>query len=287
MSCVRPEDGNVFVQPDQSGAEALVVAHEARDGNFRRLFANKIKPHTYMALQIFVQRFRGAHPVDRYLGVDPTTLRGYEEWPSLQNSIQVDHPKEYKLGKKVIHAKNYDMGPRTFQVNVLEESAGQIALTFAEAKHFLATHEASFPEILELQRDIRERAAKDRILRNLFGYPRYFGGLWNNSLLRKMYAFIPQSTVGTITNLCFTDTYYYIEKHNLPWTLLNNKHDSILMEVPDTSEHREHADVVLQRNMGRELTSTSGEKYQMKVGMSWGYNWGHASPGNPEGMKEV
>ena len=48
-----PDDGKIFVQVDQSGAEALIVAYLCRNANFRKLFINGIKPHVFVALHIF------------------------------------------------------------------------------------------------------------------------------------------------------------------------------------------------------------------------------------------
>lgn len=186
------------------------------------------------------------------------------------------------------NSKNYSMGPRTFQLNVLELSEGAVILSFKEAKEFLATHEMVFPEILEWQAAIKGQVAATRILRNLFGYPRVFTRLWNDALEREALAFVAQSTVGTITNLAYTEMFNRIRKERLPWTLLNNKHDSLLLEVPDTTEHREQGMAYCKEHMGRRLTSSRGEEYRMKVGLSVGYNWGHYhEEHNKDGLKEL
>lgn len=285
MECVIPEDDYIFLQPDQRGAEALVVAYEAPDGRFRQLFQLGIKPHSYMALQIFTNKFKGPYDAARYKAIYPKDFKALPECSELLKAIGKSK-REYDLGKRVIHAKNFDMGPRTFQVNTLEESEGTINLTYQEAKSFLQTHEATFPEILEYQQNIREELARGRILRNLFGFPRYFGGLWCSNLLRDAYAFKPQSTVGTITNIAVTSMTEYIKKQSLPWFVLNNKHDSFLMEVPDTAEHKEHARTKAKELIEQHLTSSKGEQFQMKCGISWGHNWGKYSDENPTGMKE-
>lgn len=185
------------------------------------------------------------------------------------------------------NSKNYDMGPRTFQINCLEISEGSITLSFAEAKAFLKLHEELFPEILQWHANIKDALFKTRTLRNLFGYPRQFNYLWSDSFLKDAYSWIPQSTVGCITHLAYREFWDYIVKHRLPWVLLNNKHDSFLFEVPDTAEHREHSGKVARQVMERHLTSTTGIPYQMKSGLSWGYNWAkYDESSNPTGMKE-
>lgn len=286
MRCIIPDDDMVFCQPDQSGAEALVVAYEAPAGKFRKLFELNIKVHSYMALQLFIDRFKGEHPKERYKFIDPSILATYPELPTLLKQIK-NSGIPYDLGKRIIHAKNYDMKFRTFQLNTLDMSEGQIVLSAKDAKDFLGLHEQIFPEIQELLLNIKNRLLATRTLYNLFGYPRHFGGVWSDNLLRDAYAFIPQSTVGTITNLAFIELHHYIVDNNLPWYLLNNKHDSLLLQIPDTIEHKDMCRVAVKKAMERELVSTTGEHYQMKSGISWGHNWSKYDTNiNPSGMKE-
>jgi hypothetical protein len=291
MSCVMPSRGR-FVQPDQSGAEALVVAMECRKGKFRALFDYGIKPHSYMALQIFTEKFRGEHSPDRYKGVDPMVLKDYPELKALLNTIK-DSEDEYFLGKKTIHAYNYDEGVQTFRISCLEESEGRIVLSFKDSKTFKGIWQSTFPEISEWHAITWGNLAgsKDSLgcytMRNLFGYPRVFGRLWNDELKRQALAFLPQSTVGIITALAFTEISRRIRRERLPWDLINDKHDSILVDVPDTTEHTEMCMAYCKEHMGRELVSSRGEHYRMKVGISLGYNWAKSSKSNPDGMKEL
>lgn len=287
MCCVVPNDGNIFIQPDEAGAEALVVAHECRPARFLRLFNLGIKPHSYMALQLFTDKFRKEHAPGRYKGVDPEALATYPEVKELLKAIK-DAPDEYFLGKKTIHSFNYDEGPQTFRLTTLAESEGKIVLTFKEAKDFKGVWSQTFTEVVEWQAETRAKLDRDRLLRNLFGYPRRFTRLWNDALVRQGLAFVPQSTVGTITNIAYTELFHRIRKEKLPWTLLNNKHDSLLLEVPDTTEHIEQGKAYCKQHMGRELVSSRGEHYQMKVGLSIGHNWGHwDEKKNPNGLKEL
>jgi hypothetical protein len=288
MQCIIPEDNHVFLQGDQAGAEALIVAYECRRARFRKLFELGIKPHSYTALQIFTDKFRGDHPRSRYQAVDPETLVTYPEYKPLFTQIK-ESQREYDLGKRVRHARNYKMGPRTFQTNCLEMSEGLVNLSYHEAKDFLETDSLVFPELVEWQtNDIEKKLRDTRVLYNLFGYPRQFTGIWSEALVRDACAFIPQSTVGTITNIAFTELHWKIIKEKLPWHLLNNKHDSILIEVPDTAEHREHGKIALLNALQRDLKSTRGEEYKMKAEIAAGYNWAkYDEIKNPQGMKEA
>lgn len=287
MRCVIPDKGQVFIQGDQDAAEALIVAMECRRARFRKLFELGIKAHSYTALQLFTDTFRGEYPAFRYKSVEPEVLVTYPEYKELFKTIKSSQ-KEYDLGKRVRHAKNYKMGPRTFQINCLEATEGVVNLTYKQAKEFLAIDDEIFPEILEWHNEIREELLHGRTLKNLFGYPRLFTSIWSEGLLRDACAFKPQSTVGTITNLAFVELSDLIRSQRKPWTLLNNKHDSILLQCPDTTEHRDEAGHALKKALERELCSSKGEHFKMKAGLAVGYNWAkYDEDNNPEGMKEM
>ena len=283
MRAIVPDRGHIFIQRDQEGAEAKIVAYEAPYGRFRQLFEANIKPHTYMALQLFIEKFRAHHPKERYAGVSPLELAKYPEWRELNKTIK-NSEKDYALGKLVIHAKNYDMGPRTFQLNCAERSQGTLVFDFAQSKNFLSAHEKLFPEIIIWQAEIRAKIAHDRTLHNLFGFPRYFGGHISDKLHRESYSFIPQSTVGCITIIASIKFCDYIKTHKLPWKFLNNKHDSILASAPETD--KEECSRVLKDCMEMNLVSSRKEEYKMTTAVSYGYNWDKHSENNPNGMKE-
>lgn len=293
MECVCAPPGRKFVQPDQAGAEALVVAMECRVGRYRKLFDLGIKVHSYMALQLFTDLFRGSLPADRYRKVDPELFAGYPELKDLLRRIS-DSPDEYYLGKKTIHSFSYDQGWRTFQLVCLVESEGRIRLTPTQSKGFKGEWQETFPEISEWQVETcaEVAASKDHhgnyTIRNLQGYPITFNRIWTDEFKRQLLAMRPQSTVATITNLAYTELYQRIQRERLPWQLLNNKHDSLLIEIPDTTEHTEMSIDACRTHMGRELTSSRGEVYRMKVGISTGYNWGHwHETHNPTGLREL
>lgn len=288
MRCIIPPPGYIFLQPDQAGAEALIVAMEAPKGKFRSCFDVGIKVHSYMALQLFIKRFATEQHVEesRYTYVDPRCLAAMPECKALLSSIKANS-RAYDLGKRVIHAKNYAMGPNTFRLNCLEMSEGTINLSFQEAKTFLRAHETLFPEIIQWQAAIRGEAIATRTLRNLFGYPKHFGTIWSDALERKLYAFKPQSTVGIITALAIVDMFNYITAQHLPWFVLNDKHDSFLLTVPDQPEHIDHGCHACKLFIERDLVASSGEPFKMKSGISIGHNWSKWDAiKNPDGMKE-
>jgi len=282
MRCVVPKKGYIFVQCDQSGAEALVVAYLTKPGRFRELFHYGIKPHTYMALQIFLDKFRGNFPRSRYEYVEPKTLAAYPEWPELAKAI-ASSKREYLIGKKLIHALDYDVKWPTFRLSILEETDGQVILSPKETKYYFTCHKGLFPEIPEWQAQLIDEVRKSREVRNLFRYPRRFVQPWSSEVEREVLSFIPQSTVGCITHHAVVHMQRFIEANGLLWDILNNKHDSYLLQCPITESA-----VCSQKAkefMEQDLTAPSGERFQMKAEVSTGFNWGHYAPDNTDGLK--
>lgn len=288
MCCVVPKPGNAFLNADQEGADAFIVAMECEKGKLRRLFDLGIKVHSYIALQLFTSKFKESFPETRYKGVDPDELAKFPECKTLLKSIK-NSPDEYFLGKKTHHSFSYAQGLHTFRFTVLAESEGKIALTFAQAKEFQGTWSDTFKEVLAWQAETIARCKKDGILRNLFGFPRRFEHIWNDEKSRQALAFVPQSTVAIINNTAYDELWHRIRKERLPWFLRNAKHDSILLEVPDTIEHIDMGISYLKHHLGRELISSKGEQFRMRVGLSLAKgNWGHwHEKDNPTGLKEL
>jgi len=274
MEACEPDPGCVFLQADQSGAEARCVSMEADNGNYRQLFDVGIKPHTYLAFQIFLDKFRGDHPRERYAFKAPREL--YElgdEWRAINTYITKDksNEREYALGKLTAHGKSYDMGIQTFRINVLERSQGTIRLTFQEAKYYMEMFEVLFPEVIAWQRKIKDQIYATRRLVNLFGHPREFHGRMNDGLIREAYSWIPQSTIGIITSNAICAMSEYIEEFKLKWDILNDKHDSALAQCPIPEAH--HCGAKLEEFLQADLMSTTGLPWKMGTELFIGVNW--------------
>lgn len=295
-----PDTGKIFVQVDQSGAEALIVAYLCRHGNFRDLFIHGVKPHCYVALHVFAKVWEeeckntGANirelcdtPVQQ-LTANPhwktvdKVIRSSDGWPSER--------RYYYISKQICHASNYGMKAGMFQLNTLEKSRGKIVISKKDAEYYLSTYHGLFPEIHHWHFAVLNQLSKTRTLYNLFGHPREF---WYPSeeppeqLLNKAYAFIPQSTVGTITNIAYTRLQGYIESNNLAWDLLANTHDSYLVQCP-IGEEREAA-TIMSNFINMEMVAPSdGTKFKMKSEAQAGYNWCPAGKDkNLNGLREI
>lgn len=286
------DPGKVLIECDQSGAEAKIVAYLAKPGNFLRLFENKIKPHVYVALHLFESSWQASLPrlnIKTFREAAIDALTRIEGWRELNSLIrESDHwtggKRYYFIGKKVCHAANYGMRGQTLQDEILKESDGLVVISLSQANAYLETYHRLFPEIQEWHRDTEFLLKQTRTLRNLFGYPRYFSGIWNDKFIREALAFVPQSTVGTITNIAFSQLQTYIEDKNRNWDLLNNKHDSYLCQCPE-NEVNECA-TKMKEFLEMDLTSPNGVQFKMGSECLVGKNWGHYSEENMEGLKE-
>ena len=83
---IIPHPGNVFVQVDQAGAEAKIVAYYGPAGRYRDLFTYGVKPHTYLALYLFkpVWEEKLGEPLDRFLSAPIAELKNQPRWKDLE-----------------------------------------------------------------------------------------------------------------------------------------------------------------------------------------------------------
>lgn len=279
-------EGHSFVQCDQAGAEALVVAHLARPGNYRTLFNVGIKPHTFVAMHIFIEAHKHDWPLagktpEHWKSLPPEALAKEPGWKALDKAIK-NSGKPYKIGKMICHASSYRMRERTFQLQTLKQSQGTLVLSFDECKHFLSFFALLFPEIIDWQNEIELTVIRNRTLRNLFGYPRRFERPITDSYIRECISWIPQSTVGCITHLAANR--FNRLRNPAVRPAINNKHDSFLTMPPD--QYIAETGKLMQECLAARLVGRDGVEFVMKSDFQVGKNWGGHDPAeNPLGMK--
>ena len=258
-----PNEGKCFCKRDQSGAEARVVAYLCKPGAYRDLFKAGVKVHTYVAAHLFksIWEHKLSSSLDKLLSLRILDLPFSDDWKTLASLIK-SHDDFYFMAKIVCHASNYDIRPPKVALTVLKESRGRIRLSVKQSESFAETYQNLFSEIPAWRRSTERELSNSRILYNLFGYPRYFHGAWTEELLRDAYSWKPQSTVGTITNLAVTDMQEHIEREKLSWDILNNEHDSFLVQCP--KDEWKACLQVMQGCIERELKTPSGEIFTMK-----------------------
>lgn len=283
-----------LLQCDQSGAEALIVAYLAQYKKFRDLFLNNIKPHVYVALHMFKDKWKLKDPtldIDGACLLAPKDLRSHPQFKAIDKLIKSSDnwsaaERYYYLAKQTCHSANYGIKAPTFIYNVLEKSEGKIALSRRDGEYFLSFYRTMFPEIPAWNEETRQQVDKTRTLYNLFGHPRYFTGVKNDKFFREAFAFVPQSTVGEITHKAFTRLQEYIEDNKLQWDILANTHDSYLVQAPDSEEEIKHCALKMTEFMNQSLISPNRITFQMKSEIAVGRNWSPKSSYNIEGLEE-
>jgi len=270
----------ILVQVDESGADALIVAYLCRNGKFRELFTNGVKPHIYVAINVFASQLQTKTnlPITSLVGKSPLELKQHPNWSDIKSYVASTddwpaHERYYYIAKMICHAANYDMRGPTFALNVLQKSEGAIRLSVAQAKLYLDTYHKTFPEIRQWHNEIQNMLVKQKsILRNLFDEPRQFNGMWGDELFREAYAFIPASTVGQIINKAKTRMQFHIENEDILDTdMLQNGHDSALVQTAIGQE--DYISGMLQHYINVALVNFNGEMFSMKSEAQCGFNW--------------
>jgi hypothetical protein len=282
--------GYKFLNVDQAGAEALIVAMLCLPAKYRQLFEYGVKPHVFVALHLFHDVWHKHLPdvVSAALKSEVKDLKSIPGWQDLDTLIKSSDDWEtryYYIGKKLCHSSNYGQGANRFILTVLEETDGTVVLDKKTAEHYLQQYHDLFPEIKAWQQKTITMLKRDKMLRNLFGFPRLMTRELDDSEEREWISFVPQSTVASITNIAFTKMQNYIEDNNLDWHLQATTHDSYTAEVPDNDVR--DAAIKMIEYMTPELTAPDGTRFKMKAECQVGQNWsGYKKDKNPEGLKE-
>lgn len=293
----------IFVKPDQSGAEAVIVAYLCRNGNYRELVRQGIKIHVFVGLHVFADVWKKELEssgtgdlkvdIDALCNSDISSLRQYPYWKKVDKLIKdsdkwSNDKRYYFIAKQIAHSSNYGVGDSMFQLNTLQKSRGKIVIARHDAQKYLNIYHSIFPEIHAWHREVSDILAQTKTLFNLFGYPRLF---WfpekypNDTLLKEALAYVPQSTVGTITNIAFTKMYEHIVEHKLDWALMGNEHDSYMSQCPVGEEIE--CGARMKEFICANLTAPDGSKFQMGSEVKVGLNWGDNSESNPLGLVEL
>lgn len=301
-----PDEGKIFGQTDQAGAEALIVAHLTRNGNYRSLFTNGIKPHTYICVHLFKDiwpsklREHGFLIGDMTIDMDEIIrtpiplLKQNPLWKSLDACIKDSDnwaltERYYYLGKQTEHSSNYDIQPPTFRMNILEKSGGKIMISVSDSERFIRTKHSLYPEIKEdFHQYVQKMAKSTGYLYDLHGFPHAItSSEIRESDWKEWYALIPQATVAEITKKAYIKFQQFTEENNLAWDLLADTHDSMMWQVPiaEAVEAAKKSKECMEQAL---VSPFDGTEFRMKSETSVGFNWRpfHKDK-NPQGLKEI
>lgn len=292
----------VLVQVDQSGAEALIVAYECENGDYRKLFIHGVKPHVYVGLKLFKDIWKkkvkehslaiSSEDIDEIDLLPIEKLKTHSAWKDLDWLIKESDnwplsERYYYFAKQTCHSANYGIECNKFIMNVLEKSGGKVVLTKEQGTYFLQTYRTLFPEIPERCSRIEKQVKSTRVLYNLFGHPYQITDYEIlQSKIREFYAWSAQSTVGEITRIAFSSLQEYIESEMKQWDILNDNHDSYLSQAP-LKEVKE-AIIKKQEFMNQSLISPiDGTHFSMRSEYKIGFNWSAKNANNKLGLREI
>lgn len=241
------DPGYILVEMDLAKAEAHCVAFLAQDANMIEAFESGIDVHVYNACNIF-----------------GLTLDEFYKLPKAKQKKLRD------MGKRVVHASNYNMGPQTFSDNLAKDG---IFMAQRDCKKHLDAYRRRFPGLARWHKSIDDEVSRTRMLHNMFGRPKRFLGDLNPSTFRSAYAFKPQSTVAELLNKglikVVNDPFYLA--HDIQ--MLTTVHDSIVFQGPHSE--LDNFQQILQRtasHMHHEFTH-KGRSFSIGVDATIGPRW--------------
>jgi hypothetical protein len=280
-----PRPGNVFVQCDLEGAEAVAVALLCAEGNFRELVRRKVKIHNYLCVKLFPDKFTEFFTFDQVQSLTPVMFHEHARYKEL-----VKHCKnlkvEYDLAKRTVHGSNYGMAYKTFQKTVMKGTEGKVVLPAAECKRLLKVYKDVFPELEAFQLTAEHAVRHSLPIYNLFGNSITFIQRFTDALARTGISWAPQSTVGICGVLAALRLQEIIEAEARKWNILTITHDSNLAECP--AEEGLLLAETMAKCMTFEFTSPiDGWKCTIGVEKQVGSNWAKHSSENPNGLKVI
>lgn len=283
-SHIVPDDGYVLMQIDSAGVEAFIVAYLCPPGGqFRQLFIDKIKPHTYVACKLFFTHW--CEVLDKnlsdFLNIPISDFRNHKDWSELERAIlasdeDIPSCRYYYHAKQTCHSANYDIKANKFVMNILDKSEGEVVIPVKTGERYLNEYHTLFPEIRGgFHSYVRACLEQNMTLVNLFGYPRKFIGQLDDDMLRESYSWIPQSTGSAcLVEIAATKIQAKLESGEydpMNLSLLQEGHDSLLTQV--RINHEQWAAKLLTEHMNITLTNPYGEQFTLRSDIQIGKNW--------------
>lgn len=280
----RPPPGYLFCQCDLEGAEAVAVALLCEEGPFRDLIRLKIKPHNFMCVQLFPEKFAEFADLDVIRAFTPKTFHAYHAYKDIVKLCK-KLTREYDLAKRTVHGANYSMGYKTFIQTVLKATRGRVLLTPAEAKSMLNAYFLLFPEVKRYQARIEEAVKRGLPIQNLFNHVVRLVARFTTDIARLAISWGPQSTVGQCSNIAADRFQQHLYDTGEPWHLHNVTHDSILISFPEKDVDRA-PNVLADCLTFRFKSPIDGWETSIGVEKQVGRNWGkYNEKENPNGLR--
>jgi DNA polymerase-1 len=174
--------------------------------------------------------------------------------------------QERQLGKKAGHAANYDTTAPTLAAACLKEM--NLVVPLAQAQKILdGYHIAMQGGIRNWQQSVVDEVTQTKKLTTPFGRERIFYDRLGPDLYREAYAYVPQSTVPDIIN------HLMLHMFQTPRvTLLNQVHDSLLLEV-DEGKELETIEKIKDQDSWNPTLDLKGGPLRIPIEIQIGKNW--------------
>lgn len=217
---LKADDGYLLYEIDLSQAENRIVAFIAPEPAMMYAFTEGIDVHSFTASLIF------GIPIDEIIQMNEEGIKA---------PIGGGHRTHRYWGKTCNHALNYGLGYRSFAL--------RFELPEREARQIHDAYHSKYTGIKRYHEWVVAQLRLNRTLTNLLGRRRVFLDRWGDSLFKEAYAFIPQSTVADKIN---RGLLYLWENQELfkPVELLNQVHDSIVFQIPESIGLKAHAHIL-------------------------------------------
>jgi len=240
-----PDPDCLLVELDLARAEAHAVAYLCQDESMIHAFESGIDVHTFNASKIF-------------------------------NIPMEEVTKDMRtMGKRIVHARNYKMGPGTFSDNLAKTF---VYYSMSKCKALLDAYSARFPGLDRWHRQIEYEVKTNRVLYNMFGRPKRFLGLVNDAMVRNAISYIPQSTVAELLNRgiikCANDPRLGRDQFDID--LLTTVHDSVVFQVPYSQLPNLHVILTIMKDHLSHTFTHKGRSFTIgvdaKIGTAWAGN---------------
>jgi len=271
-----------FIETDLAQAEWVVTAYASGDPRMIDVVKNKRDPHKRTGSLISGAPESFVEFENKLVGhlTDPVDLKAIRQknlpkmWEDLSVSeFFIPHNMSIRqAGKKGNHGLNYGLEYKNFAL-----TNGMIE---ADAQHIVRIYrDLAYPGIkmwyTETQNTLR---SNNRQLTNCFGQSMKFMDKWDIKLFMAAYSFVPQSTVGNVTNRGMRAIYHYSDKRV---DLAAQVHDSVLTHHKFDSWDELAAQVVFCDTAMTQTCEYREEEFVIDRDIKLGVNWGG------EVMKEV
>jgi len=243
---LHAQKGFYLFEPDLAKAEAHVVAYLCQDHAMIEAFNSGIDIHTFNASKIFDV------PMDKV-----------SKW---QRSI----------GKRVVHASNYKMGPKTFSDQLAKDN---IFIAEGECGKLLRAYTNRFPKLPRWHKDIEKEVMNTRTLHNLFGRPKKYLKAIDGAVVRSACSYKPQSSVAEVLNRgmikMYDDPDLWKNGDGIHMNL--TVHDSVMVSLPILPQGNAEIFTQVAARITEHLTHEfifRGQEFSIGVDGKVGFVWG-------------